>query len=65
MQNKKIEEFGGHICNTCEYYDTMQGWCKKHKQHRYCIDDCSKWKIASDLVEHRKKKNFKQLNLFD
>lgn len=65
MQNKKIEEFGGHICNTCEYYDPMQGWCKKHKQHRYCIEDCSKWKTASDLVEHRKKKNFKQLNLFD
>lgn len=57
MRNKKVAEFGGHICNTCEYYEPMQGWCKKHKGHRYGCDDCSKWKTASDLVEHRKEKD--------
>ena len=56
MINKKVQEFGGRICNTCKHYDAMEGWCKKHKGHRYCVDWCDKWKTADDLVQHRKKK---------
>lgn len=57
MINKKVQEFGGRICNTCQYYDALNGWCKKHKCNRYCVDECDKWRTASDLVEHREKKN--------
>lgn len=59
MKNKLVEQFGGHICNTCEYYDPMQGLCQKDKKNHYCIDECDKWKIAKDLIQHRKKKDYK------
>ena len=59
MKNKLVEEFGGRICNTCKHYDAMEGWCKKHKDYKYCTDECDKWKTADDLVQHRKPKEYK------
>lgn len=59
MKNKYVEAFGGHICNTCKYYDPHEGLCLKDKRNHYCIETCNKWKIGDDLVCHRKKKDYK------
>lgn len=62
----------GHCCNACKYYDIMTGYCKKTNSYHYGYDytygddeQCPQWKIAEDLIEHRKKKpkTYKQLKL--
>lgn len=59
VRNKLVDEFGGHICNTCKFYDALEGFCSKKKINLHCIESCDKWKIADDLVQHRKKKDYK------
>lgn len=60
----------GHCCNTCKYYDVMSGYCKKTQTYHYGCDythgegKCDKWKIATELIEHRAKKQYKKIKLF-
>ena len=61
MKNNFLNELGGKICNTCKYYDCMNGTCPKVKGlHHHLDDGCEKWKIADDLVQHRDHKNKKK-----
>lgn len=71
MMNQFIKDYG-HCCNACKHYDVMEGFCKKTNSHHYGYDftygdgeKCPHWKIADDLVKHRKKKpkNCEQLKL--
>lgn len=56
------------LCDNCKYWDIMTGYCSKHKHHTHGHDQvCEQWKKHDDFIEHgtRKKKEYKQLTLFE
>ena len=50
MENRNNPNDLPRECNTCEYYDVLEGYCIKNKWYARFEEVCDDYKLGEDLI---------------